>query len=143
MSILGIDYGRKRIGLALSDDQASIALAFGIIDAAKPPDVVAKLKDIIQVNHITEIVLGLPKRMDNTLGQSAQEVNSFAEQLKLNGIDVPVTFWDERLSSKQAEVLLRDTGLSHKHKREHINVVAAQLVLQSYLDSRKHQVSGS
>ncbi|MFH1228667.1 MAG: Holliday junction resolvase RuvX [Planctomycetota bacterium] len=137
MSILGIDYGKKRIGLAISDPGGTFALDYRAIMAGSLQDAAAQIKAVIVQEKITEVVLGLPKRMNNTLGRSAEDAAAFAEQLKRAGVDVPITMWDERLSSKQAEVMLRDTGISRKEKRIHTNVVAAQLVLQNFLDNRR------
>jgi putative Holliday junction resolvase len=97
------------------------------------------IKEIVIKEEIGSVVIGLPKRMDNTLGQSAQEVVKFADELKKN-LDIPVILWDERLTSKQAEMLLRDVNISHKDKRRQINVTSAQLMLQSYLDAQKKSV---
>ncbi|MFA5794062.1 MAG: Holliday junction resolvase RuvX [Candidatus Brocadiia bacterium] len=136
MKVLGIDYGKKRIGLAISDPSGTFALDYRAIQAASVTEAAAQIKDIVEQEKITELVLGLPKRLDNTLGQSANAVNEFAQQLSQAGVDVSITFWDERLSSKQAEVMLRDTGIGRREKRVHTNVVAAQLILQNFLDSR-------
>ena len=137
MKILGLDYGSKRIGLSISVPFMGMAVGYDVIDMND--SLLNNIKEIVIKEEIGSVVIGLPKRMDNTLGQSAQEVVKFADELKKN-LDIPVILWDERLTSKQAEMLLRDVNISHKDKRRQINVTSAQLMLQSYLDAQKKSV---
>jgi putative Holliday junction resolvase len=134
MKILGIDYGRKRVGLALSVPFTTIAVGYKIIEMNET--ILDNIKEIIIKEKIESIVIGLPKRMDNEIGQIAQEVVQFSEKLKKN-LNIPVVLWDERLSSKQAEVLLRDVNLSRKKRRSQTDITSAQLILQSYLDAKQ------
>jgi putative Holliday junction resolvase len=155
MKILGIDYGKKRIGLAISVPGISFAVGYRIleINASGISGLIDNIKEIAVKEQITSVVLGLPKQLDNTVGLAGREVMQFADELHkaLNGsipagqdthrepnknIDIPVILWDERLTSKQAEVLLRDVNMSHKDKRQQVNVTAAQVMLQSYLDAQ-------
>lgn len=131
--ILGIDYGSKRIGLSVSVPLMEMAVGYDVIEMND--SLSNNIKEIIIKENIESVVIGLPKRMDNTLGQSAQEVMKFSEELK-KIINIPVILWDERLTSKQAEMLLRDVNLSHKDKRQQINITSAQLMLQSYMDAQ-------
>jgi putative holliday junction resolvase len=133
MKILGIDYGSKRIGLAVSIPLMGMAVGYDVIE--KSDALLNNIKEITTKEKVESVVIGLPKRMDNTLGQSAQEVMKFSEELK-KIIGMPVILWDERLTSKQAEMLLRDVNISHKDKRQQINITSAQLMLQSYLDAQ-------
>ncbi|MBI5778496.1 MAG: Holliday junction resolvase RuvX [Planctomycetes bacterium] len=142
VKILGIDYGKKRIGLAISVPGTSFAVGYKIleVDPAEPPvSVIENIREIVGKEHISALVIGLPKQFDNTLGIAGKEVMRFADEVKKN-IAVPVVMWDERLTSKQAEVLLRDVNMSHKDKREQVNVTAAQVMLQSYLDAQASRV---
>jgi len=133
MKVLGIDYGSKRIGLAVSIPLMGMAVGYDVIE--KSDSLLNNIKEITTKEKVESVVIGLPKRMDNTLGQSAQEVMKFSEELK-KIIGMPVILWDERLTSKQAEMLLRDVNISHKDKRQQINITSAQLMLQSYLDAQ-------
>ena len=140
MKILGIDYGKKRIGLAMSVPGISFALAYKVLEMG-PAGVfglIETIKEIIGQEQITALVLGLPKQLDNNIGLAGREVIQFADELKKN-IEIPLVLWDERFTSKQAEVLLRDVNMSHKDKRQQINVTAAQVMLQSYLDAQTSQ----
>jgi putative Holliday junction resolvase len=152
--ILGIDYGKKRIGLAVSVPGTSFAVGYRIlemdpVDRREAPcrssatgiaGLIEAIKEIIGKEKITSLVIGLPKQLDNSLGIAGKEVMRFADELK-KSLDIPVIPWDERLTSKQAEVLLRDVTMSHKDKREQINVTAAQVMLQSYLDAQASRAS--
>jgi len=136
--ILGIDYGKKRIGLAISVPGTSFAVGYKILEVnpSDPPVLlIESIKEIAGKEQIGSIVIGLPKQFDNTVGIAGREVLRFADEIKKN-IAIPVVMWDERLTSKQAEVLLRDVNMSHKDKREQVNVTAAQVMLQSYLDAQ-------
>jgi putative Holliday junction resolvase len=137
VKILGIDYGKKRIGLAISVPGVSFALAYKILEMGPVGifGLIEAIKEIVGKEQITAIVLGLPKQLDNNIGLAGREVIQFADELKKN-IGIPIVLWDERFTSKQAEVLLRDVNMSHKDKRRQVNVTAAQVMLQSYLDAQ-------
>lgn len=138
--ILGIDFGLARIGLALSDERQTIALTVGRIDASKKMDVTVNIviaalqkteKDYNCI--IPEIVVGFPLMMNGTVGFLADEVKHFAKLLgELTGL--PIIFWDERLTSVQAERALKEGGMSRKKRTKHVDNVAAMLILQNYLD---------
>jgi len=137
VKILGVDYGKKRIGLAISVPGVSFALAYKILEMGPAGifGLIENIKEIIGKEQITAIVLGLPKQLDNNIGIAGREVMQFADELR-KSIEIPVVLWDERFTSKQAEVLLRDVNMSHKDKRQQVNVTAAQVMLQSYLDAQ-------
>lgn len=141
--IVGIDYGMVRIGIALSDDQKIIASPLSTFAADKKSDITARklveeLQSHAQKNryHIQEIVIGLPLLMSGKRGLLADEVLHFVELLKAL-IEVPIITWDERLSSVQAERSLRESSLSRKRRSKVVDIVAASILLQSYLDSLK------
>lgn len=137
MRILGIDYGSKRIGLAISDEKGLLALGKGIIENISRPKSLQAIKDLVESERITRIVVGLPRKFNDTIGRRAKEVLSFVAQIK-QGINIPVETWDERLTTAEAEEMLRGVKLSRPRKRRHLNTVAAQLILQGYLDSHRH-----
>ena len=93
-----------------------------------------RLLDILSQHDIDEIVIGLPYRLSGQIGLQADEVRHFAEALG-HRINIPITFWDERLTSLQADRAMREGGLSRKKRAKHVDALAAVLILQSYLDS--------
>lgn len=125
--ILGIDYGRKKIGLAISDEGEKIALPFSVIKSKNPiPEIVSICKN----HNIKNIILGLPKTMRGEIGQQAEEVKKFAQSLKKAINNINVILEDERLTSKMAKQFLI------KEKKDD-DVAAAQILLQDYLDREK------
>lgn len=136
MKILAIDYGTKRVGLAVSDPAEKMALALPMYGWQDDGNDAARLAGIAEESGAEEIVVGLPINMDDTIGPSAERVLAFVEELRLFAT-VPVVTWDERLSSEEARRRLRDVDLARRKKREHTNTVAAQVILETYLESRK------
>jgi putative Holliday junction resolvase len=138
--IIGIEFGLKRIGLSYSDENKVIAMPLMTVTAEKKTDLtVAKLlqelKKHQQDHHymIEEIVIGLPLLMSGKTGFLADEVHFFIAQLK-ESTTVPITTWDERLTSVQAERTMREGSMSRKKRSEKVDVVAAVIILQNYLD---------
>jgi putative Holliday junction resolvase len=133
---LGIDYGTKRIGLAVSDPEATMASPLTTVqsrgDVAQ--DVVG-LAAVVQEYEIDELVVGLPLNMDGTEGKQAKITRAFGEALNRQ-TDLPVHYCDERLSSFTAEELLRPAELTRKKKKARLDRVAAQVMLQAFLDAR-------
>lgn len=134
--VLGIDYGEKRIGLAVSDELGLIAHGLPILEWTTLPGVVEAIAKAAAERGVTEIVVGLPRNMDGTLGPKAEQVEKFARLLR-ERLKIPVLTWDERLTTVQARRLIPDDALSRKKRRDHINVVAAQLILQGYIDHKR------
>ncbi len=135
MKLLGIDYGRKRIGLATC----------GLLKIAHPLTILQRTtleKDLEQIAHyieeheISQIILGLPKNMDNSHGEMAQEAEKFAQDLQNHQPEIPITLWDERLSSWQAKEMLKERATKKKQRQQKIDHAAAALILQSYVDSQ-------
>jgi putative holliday junction resolvase len=132
MRILGIDYGSVRIGLALSDELGMLATPFETIDAYKALD---RIKQIVLEKQIQTVVLGMPRNMDGSYGPKADEVRKFAEVLKQN-LSIQVHFWDERLTTKAVERMLIEADTSRKNRKKVIDKLAAQMILQGYLDAQ-------
>jgi len=130
--ILALDVGMKRIGLAVSDALGITAQGLETIDRA---DTVSFDK-VVRENEIAEIVVGLPLNMDGTQGERAQDAVRFADGLK-EKYPIPVTMWDERLSTRHAEKEMIRGDLSRRKRKGLSDMVAAQLILQSYLDMKK------
>lgn len=134
--ILGIDYGRSRVGLALSDPSGTIAQPFTVLDRRSDEALFEGLSRIVAEHEVTHVVLGLPVRLDGTEGAASQEVRTFAETLR-ERLDVPVDLWDERLTTARAEREMLQADLSRAKRKKRRDKVAAQILLQSYLDAHR------
>lgn len=132
---LGLDHGDARIGVALSDETHMIATSEGYIDADPYPKFVKKLKEMIKEKEVALIVVGLPRNMDGSYGPATDKVKEFVQHLK-QSIVQPVVTIDERLSTVQASRGLSEMGFSAKKQKKLIDGAAAQIILQTYLDSQ-------
>jgi putative Holliday junction resolvase len=131
--LLGIDYGDSRIGLAISDELGSFAHPYRTLQASGP--VIEEIRAIVEREQISGIIIGLPKNMDGTLGASAAKAKSFGEKLGLAIPTAKILFWDERLTTREAQRVLHTAGKNTKQSKKMIDQVAAQILLQNYLDS--------
>jgi putative Holliday junction resolvase len=134
--ILGIDHGDRHFGLALSDEGEIIASPREVLHGEE--SVFAAVEVLIRDEEIGLIVLGLPLNMDGTAGPRVQIVEAFGDRL-VERFGLPVEYWDERLTTLQAEQALRASGLSARKRREKVDKVAAQIFLQSFLDARSNR----
>jgi len=133
---LAIDYGAKRIGLAVSDGETRLAAPVATVAATgKMPDDVRAVLAVAEQYGVDEFVVGLPLNMDGTEGPQAKFVRKFGTVLK-RAAGKPVHFWDERLSSESAREKLAPAGLTRKKKKARLDRVAAQEILQEFLDSQ-------
>ncbi len=133
---LGIDYGNRRIGLALSDAGGSLASPLTTIEpGVSLSDRVSAVVSYINKHEIDALVVGLPLNMDDTEGHQAKITRRFGDELGRR-TGKPVHYWDERLSSFAAEELLRPAELSSKKRKAVRDAVAAQVILQGFLDVR-------
>ena len=137
MRILGIDFGDKNIGLALSDPLQITALPLELYHPRNPEEDKKFFQQLIKMHNIGLIVLGLPIRMDGSLGTRAQKTKEFASWLK-NHFHIPVVFWDERLTSKEASRLLAGRKIDHKFKKKIEHQISATIILSSFLESKKN-----
>ncbi|HPJ76258.1 MAG TPA: Holliday junction resolvase RuvX [Clostridia bacterium] len=137
MIIIGIDYGEKRIGVAKSDPLGLLAHGITTIewdrDIEKP---INQIQQIVIQHNVEKIVLGLPLNMDDTEGEKAIKVRDFADVLKKR-INIPVEFYDERLSTVEAHDIIHMQGKKTGKNKKRIDMVAACVILQSYLDNIK------
>lgn len=133
MRILSIDFGEKRIGLAMSDPLGITAQGLETLERQNIKQVTAAIVDLVKKNQVTEIVIGLPVNMDGTKGFKAEEVLKFVGTLQA-AAGVPVKTWDERLTSREANRLMIEEGLSRKKQRAQSDRLAATLILQNYLE---------
>ena len=133
MRTLGIDYGQKRVGAAISDPLGSIALGVCTLHITGMRDAVAKVCEICDEKSVSSIVVGLPLNMNGSAGPMAEKVQKFVEKLgEASGL--PISMSDERLSSAMVERTLIAADMSRQKRKGVIDKLAAQVILQSYLD---------
>ncbi len=132
--VMGIDYGTARIGVAVSDELQMLAHPTETIVVAKTQNPAARVAAIAQEKNVERIVVGLPRHMNGSEGESAAAARAFAEKLKAL-VTCEVRTWDERLSTVAAQRALQAAGKKSRQTRGIIDQVAAQMLLQSYLDS--------
>ena len=135
--VLGLDLGTKTIGVALSDRLLSSATALETVKRRKFTLDAARLLEIAAAREAGGILLGLPRRMDGSEGRSAQSTRAFARNLTAL-TDLPIGFWDERLSTVAAERALLEADTTRKRRAEVIDAVAAAYILQGALDRMRH-----
>lgn len=133
--VLGLDVGSKTIGLAVSDPLGITAQGLNTIRRKNKRLDFGELEAVIRQYQVAEIVVGYPLRMSGTAGTQAQKMQQFAEELR-ERFGLPVHLWDERLSSAEANRLLRESEMSIKRRGEVVDRLAAVLILQNWLDSR-------
>ncbi len=136
MRYLGLDLGSKTLGMAISDASGFIASSYQIIRHHEEYDqLIEKIKDVVQEQHIDKIVLGLPKNMNNSIGFKGQLSLKFKEKLE-KALSIEVLLQDERLTTRQAESVLLSNDTSRKKRKKVIDALAATIILQSYLDRK-------
>ena len=139
MRILRLDFGSKTVGVAVSDGLLLTAQGVETIerkDENKLRKTCARIEELIAEYEITEIVLGLPKNMNNTEGERVEKTKAFGEMLERR-TGLPVHYWDERLTTVAAEQILMESGVRRENRKAVIDKVAAGLILQGYLDCLK------
>src|SRR2546430_3777511 len=134
--ILGLDLGRVRIGAAISDELRLLAHPLETIPA--DAQATARLAEIVREKKVDHIVVGIPRQMNGQIGAAAIEALQFVEKLRAI-LPCPVVTWDERLTTAAAHRALRDAGKKTRDTRRYVDQVAAQMILQSYLDKRAVQ----
>lgn len=136
MRILGLDFGSKTVGVAVSDGLLLTAQGIETIerkDESKLRKTCARIEELIAEYEVMEIVLGLPKNMNNTEGERVEKTKAFGEMLERR-TGLPVHYWDERLTTVAAEQILMESGVRRENRKAVIDKVAAGLILQGYLD---------
>ncbi len=136
--ILAIDYGQRRVGLAISDQLRILAQPLPTIKVTSLNQLLDKIGKIIIEKDVVEIVIGMPYHMKGTPGKTAQQVTQFIQKLNKR-FNIPVHQWDERLTSVAAQRTIREMGKSPSRHKEKIDQISAQLLLQSYLDYIKRR----
>jgi len=130
-----LDIGSRRIGVAVSDPLGITAQGVKTITKGPGVNVIEEIRGVVSEFDVSEIVVGLPLNMDGTRGKGADEAVKFIDELK-SRIDKPIKAWDERLTTMEAEKLLISSDVSRKKRKVVKDILAAQLILQNYLESK-------
>lgn len=141
MRIMGLDFGSKTVGVAISDPLLITAQGIEIIERKeenKLRKTLARIEELIVEYEVEEIVLGLPKNMNDSLGERAELSLEFKDKLERR-TGLPVEMWDERLTTVAADKAMIEAGIRREHRKEHADRIAACFILQGYLDYRKNK----
>ena len=136
MRILGLDYGTKTVGVAVSDELLITAQGVEIITRKAPTKLrqtLARIEEIIAQYQVETIVLGYPKNMNNTEGERCERTNEFKEMLERR-TGLPVVLWDERLTTVAADNSMMEMGIRREDRKKYVDEIAAMFILQGYLD---------
>ena len=140
MRIMGLDFGSKTVGVAISDPLLITAQGIEIIrrkEENKLRQTLARIEELIVEYGVEEIVLGLPKNMNATEGERAELTKEFQEKLERR-TGLPVILWDERLTTVSADKTMMEAGIRREHRKDYVDMIAAVLILQGYLDLRSN-----
>lgn len=137
MRVLAVDLGEKRIGLALSDPLGITAQGLDTMQNTGKGATLRALAEVCALHGVTEVVIGLPVNMDGSHGPKAKEVLELVPKLE-EALGVPVATWDERLTSREVGRLMTESGVSTRKQRGNADRLAATLILQGYLDHKRH-----
>ncbi len=138
MRIMGLDFGSKTVGVAVSDSLLITAQGLEIIrrkEENKLRRTLARIEELIEEYEVEEIVLGLPRNMDASEGVRVELTREFQEKLERR-TGLQVTLWDERLTTVSAEKIMMESGVRREKRKDYVDKIAATLILQGYLDSR-------
>ena len=138
MRIMGLDYGSKTIGVAVSDPLGLTAQGVEIIrreEANKLRKSLRRVEELVKKYEVEKIVLGFPKNMNNTIGERAEKSLQLKETLERR-LGLPVVMWDERLTTVEANRTLMETGVRRENRGKYVDMIAAVFILQGYLDAK-------
>ncbi len=141
MRIMGLDFGSKTVGVAISDELLITAQGIEIIrrkDENKLRQTLARIEELIMEYGVEEIVLGLPKNMNDTEGERVGLTKEFQEKLERR-TGLLVQTWDERLTTVAADKAMIEAGIRREKRKDYVDMIAATLILQGYLDYRKNK----
>ncbi|CAN5452402.1 Holliday junction resolvase RuvX [soil metagenome] len=134
--VLGVDFGQARIGVAVSDELGMLAHPVETVPAANASVAAKRIAQLAREKNVERVIVGVPRHMNGAIGAAAEHVQAFAAKLRPL-LTCPVELWDERLSTTAANRALRKSGAKTRQTRGIVDQVAAQMILQSYLDSRQ------
>lgn len=141
MRIMGLDYGSKTVGVAVSDPLGLTAQGIEIVrrkSEHKLRQTLARIEEIAKEYSVEKIVLGFPKHMNNDIGERAEKSLEFKEMLERR-TGLPVVMWDERLTTVEADRTMMETGIRRENRKEYVDMIAAVFILQGYLDYLSNQ----
>lgn len=141
MRIMGLDYGSKTVGVAVSDALGLTAQGIEIVrrkSENKLRQTLARIEEIAKEYGVEKIVLGFPKHMNNDIGERAEKSLEFKKMLERR-TGLPVVMWDERLTTVEADRTMMETGIRRENRKEYVDMIAAVFILQRYLDYLSHQ----
>ncbi|MBQ7943606.1 MAG: Holliday junction resolvase RuvX [Lachnospiraceae bacterium] len=141
MRIMGLDFGSKTVGVAISDPLLITAQGIEIVrrkSENKLRQTLARIEELIVEYEVSEIVLGLPKNMNDTLGERVEKTLEFKEMLERR-TGLTVHLWDERLTTVAADRAMMEAGIRREERKEHVDRIAATFILQGFLDLRKNK----
>ena len=141
MRIMGLDYGSKTVGVAISDPLCITAQGIETVERKeenKLRKTLARIEEIAKEYNVERIVLGYPKNMNNTLGERIERTMEFKEALERR-TGLPIDLWDERLTTIAAEKSLIESNVRREHRKDYVDQVAAAFILQGYLDGMKRE----
>lgn len=144
MRVMGLDFGSRTIGVAISDELLLTAQGIEIIrrkEENKLRQSLARIEELLVEYQVEEIVLGLPKNMNNTEGERVQLTQEFKEKLERRS-GLPVRLWDERLTTVAAERVMIEAGLRREERKDYVDQIAAVFILQGYLDYLRNKENG-
>jgi len=136
LRIMGLDFGAKTVGVAISDPLLITAQGIEIIkrkEEDKQRRTLARIEELILLYGVTEIVLGMPYRMDDSIGRRGEKTLAFKEKLERR-TGLKVTLWDERLTTFEAKEKMAETGVKKEKQKEYIDMLAAMIILQGYIE---------
>ena len=141
MRVIGLDYGSKTVGVALSDELMLTAQPLTTIHRDRPPKLrqtLAQIEQIIEQYDVDRIVVGWPKKLDNEEGERCEKTKEFGDMLE-NRTGLEIIYQDERLTTAQADGVLEQGGIRKDKRKQYIDKMAASLILQNYLDTLSHR----
>lgn len=141
MRVMGLDFGSKTVGVAMSDSLLVTAQSLEIIrrkSQDKLRQTLARIEELAREYEVGKIVLGYPKNMNNTEGERCAKTQEFKQMLERR-IGLEVVLWDERLTTAAAQQIMIDSGIRRENRKTYVDQIAAGLILQGYLDAQKNQ----
>ena len=140
MRVMALDYGERGVGVAISDELQLTARPLTTIRREKKryAQVIERIRELVDENEVATLVVGLPLNMDGSRGAAVERVESFISDLRL-GVSIPIVTVDERLTSQEADRMLREMGVGLRERRARSDEYAAMIILQDYIDGQKRQ----
>lgn len=138
MRLMALDVGGRRIGVAVSDPEQTLARSLSVIERRSEQDGMTAIASLVEEHHVEKIIVGHPLLLDGTAGEQARRVEAYAAKLQ-EAVGIPIVLWDEGLSTIRAREMMIEAGTRQKDRRTRLDAVAAAVILQDYLDSRRRR----